>query len=159
MVFGSGVVGLSILTHTHTPPWLTSLWLGKMTANTHAGISLLHVCSKHPCFSNSRSPCSLLILMHCLHCLIYSHAQAPCGLVSRSLEKDWVRLYYHSCFFSHSVESGVPDPYLGFSVDFLSCTGLWVVVIHMGNWELFGLCRPRFPVGGHFMLKNCVRPM
>ena len=36
--FGSGVAGLSVLTHTHTPPWLTSLWLGKMTAIIHAGI-------------------------------------------------------------------------------------------------------------------------
>ena len=96
--------------------------------------------------------------MHCLHCLIYSHAQAPCGLVSRSPEKDWGRLYRHSRF-SHSVESGVLDLYLGFSVDFLSRTGIWVVVVHAGNWELFGLCHPRFPVGGHFALKNCVRPV
>ena len=118
MVFGSGVAGLSFLTHTHTPSWLTSLWMEKMTAITHAGISLLHVYAEHPCSSKSRSPCSLLILTHCLHCLIYSHAQAPCGLVSRSPEKDWGRLYCHS-HFSHSVESGVLDLYLGFSVDFL----------------------------------------
>ena len=26
---GMGVAGLSVLTHTHTPPWLTSQWLGK----------------------------------------------------------------------------------------------------------------------------------
>ena len=123
IIFGSGVAGLSILTHTHTPPWLTSLWLGKTIAITHAGISLLHVCAEHPGSSNSRSPCSLLILTHCLHCLIYSHAQAPCGLVSRSPKKDWGRLYCHSRF-SHSMESGVLDPYLGFSVDFLSRTGL-----------------------------------
>ena len=30
--FGSGLEGLSVLNLTHTPPWLTSLWLGKMTA-------------------------------------------------------------------------------------------------------------------------------
>ena len=29
IVFGSGVAGLPVLTHMHTPPWLTSLWLGK----------------------------------------------------------------------------------------------------------------------------------
>ena len=26
IVFGSGVARLSVLTHTHTPPWLTSQW-------------------------------------------------------------------------------------------------------------------------------------
>ena len=32
MVFGSGVAGLSFLTHMHTPPWLTPEW----QKNTHA---------------------------------------------------------------------------------------------------------------------------
>ena len=32
------MAGLSVLTHMHTPPWLTSLWLGKTTAIIHAGI-------------------------------------------------------------------------------------------------------------------------
>ena len=50
MVFGSGVAGLSVLTHTHTPPRLTSLWQGKTTAITHAGDSTL--------------PTTLLLLTH-----------------------------------------------------------------------------------------------
>ena len=50
MVFGSGVAGLLVLTHMHTPPWLTSLWQGKTTVITHAG--------------NTTLPTTLLLLTH-----------------------------------------------------------------------------------------------
>ena len=35
MVFGSGVAGLSVLTHTHTPPLLTSRWKKKHFHHSH----------------------------------------------------------------------------------------------------------------------------
>ena len=138
------MAGLSVLTHTHTPPWLTSLWLGKMTAITHTGIfHSPHDCAKmltHSLLTGS-IVCSSVGISRAGYPHAWSplsdfpHAQALCGLVSHSPERDWGHLYCH-LHFSHSVESGVLDPHLGFSVNFLSRTGLWVVVTHAGNWEL-----------------------
>ena len=42
MIFGSGAVGLSVLTHTHTPPRLTPLCPGKTIAITQEGYHSLH---------------------------------------------------------------------------------------------------------------------
>ena len=66
--FGSGVAGLLVLNLMHTPPWLTSLWLGKMTAITHTGI--LH--SPHDCAKILTH--SLIVAIDCL--FIYGHKQS-----------------------------------------------------------------------------------
>ena len=42
IIFGSGVAGLSVLTHMHTPPWLTPLCPGKTIGITHEGYHSLH---------------------------------------------------------------------------------------------------------------------
>ena len=104
IVFGSGVAGLSVLTHMHTPPLLTSQWKKKplpslpqdftlsTTVQEHSRTlhytSLLTCCSSsHRSGSGSRSRTS--IYGHSRHCifdvlpptifLAFTHAVFLCG--------------------------------------------------------------------------------
>ena len=43
------------------------------------------------------------------------------------------------------------NPYLGFGVNLLSCTGFCVVVTHAASWELFGHHHPQFFCGEPFL--------
>ena len=85
MVFGSGVAGLSVLTHTHTPPWLTSKWkkkplrsltqtfiLSTPVLNTHAlPIRVLSV----GCSSSCKDHIASIILTHRYSSVLNSHRQ------------------------------------------------------------------------------------
>ena len=63
MVFGSGVAVLSVLTHMHTPPMLTSQWQKETTAISPGGFYSLHDCARELMHSPLRRPLELLFIL------------------------------------------------------------------------------------------------
>ena len=63
MVFGSGVAGLSVLTHMHTPPLLTSQWQKKLLPSLPKGFYSLHDCARAVTHSPLRRPPELLFIL------------------------------------------------------------------------------------------------